>query len=309
MAAIRPRATRRYLGYGLVIDSAMPLPELTEAPEPHGAGPADVTVTLGPIADNGLPPGDTQTLNWLAGDRLWFKLDGVGQFLIEHGRSITIQPEPGCDETSLRVFLLGSGFGGLLFQRDLLVLHGNSVRIGDGCLISVGESGAGKSTLAAGFLARGFDVLADDVVPVDAQGYAVSGFPRIKLWGETAARLGIDTHGLQRILPDLDKFNVPLPNYRPGLRLPVRSIYLLEVSDAPGVRLAPVTGMDRMSALTEHTYRFHFLQEPAQMAAHLRQCSRLAGQTRLVRVTRSSAGFELDALIDAIAADAEWAQA
>ena len=300
-----PGANRRYLGYGLVIDSALPLPELTEATEEYRTAPADVTVALGTIAGNGLPPGDSQTLNWLDPQRLWFRLDGIGEFLIEQGRSILIQPAPGCDETALRVYLLGSGFGGLLFQRDLLVLHGNSVAVGHGCLISVGESGAGKSTLAAGFLARGLDVLADDVVPVDAEGCAVSGFPRIKLWGETARRLGIDTDGFQRILPDLDKYNVPLPNYRPGLRLPVHNIYVLEVSPLPGIRLEQVSGMDRMTELTAHTYRFHFLQEPDQLAAHLRQCSRLAGQARVVRVTRSSGGFELDALIDAILADAE----
>ena len=259
MAVIPPREPRRYFGYGLSIDSDLPLPELTEAPETYGDGLADVTVTLGTISDTGLPPGDTQTLNWLDGRRLWFVLQGIGQFLIEHGRSITIQPEPGCDETSLRVYLLGSGFGGLLFQRDLLVLHGNSVAVGSGCLISVGESGAGKSTLAAGFLARGLDVLADDVVPVDAQGFAVSGFPRIKLWGETARRLGIATGGFQRILPDLDKYNVPLPNYRPGLRLPAHDIYVIEVSPRPGIRLEQVSGMDRMTELTAHTYRFHFL--------------------------------------------------
>ena len=304
MAATLPREPRRYFGYGLIIDSVLPLPELVEISPEECAGPADVTVDLGSIADNGLPAGDTQTLNWLAPQRLWFHLEGIAQFLIEHGRSIRIQPDPGCDEASLRVYLLGSGFGGLLFQRDLLVLHGNSVRIGDACLVSVGESGAGKSTLAAGFLARGLDVLADDVVPVDAYGCAVSGFPRIKLWGETARRLGIETAGLQQILPVLDKYNVPLPRYQAGLRLPVSNIYVLEVSPDPGIRLEPVSGMERIRVLTDHTYRFHFLQEPEQLAAHLRQCSRLAGQARMVRVTRSSEGFELDALLDLIVADA-----
>ena len=112
----------RYRAYGMVIDSAIELPELAAGETGAGEDPVDVEITVGSIASNGLPPGDSQTLNWLDRDRVWFLLDGVGQFLIEHGRSITIEPVAGRDPVALRVYLLGSGFGALLFQRGIVAL-------------------------------------------------------------------------------------------------------------------------------------------------------------------------------------------
>lgn len=295
----------RYRAYGLVIDSAMELPELAAARTEDSDAVADVTIAVGRIADNGLPPGDPQTLNWLDHDRVWFLLDGVGQFLIENGRAITIEPVAGCDPVALRVYLLGSGFGALLFQRGYLVLHANSIRVGEHCLLSIGDSGAGKSTLAAAFLARGYDVLADDVVPVDGAGRALPGFPRIKLWQDSATRLGLSTSGLPRVLPELDKFNLPVPAGDAAHPLPVHAVYHLRARPEPGIVLEPVGGMERLQMLTENTYRFHFLQGMAQRARHFSQCRDLAGRVRMVQVTRSTQGFAIDALVDAIVADFE----
>lgn len=293
-----------YSCYGLNLASDLELPELRESPAPAAPARADVEIRLGAIPPGGLPGGrQLGPYLWVQASALWLEVPGVARFLVSDGQRIVIDPAPGVDEDSVRVFLLGSALGALLFQRGFLVLHGNAIRIGDQCLVCVGHSGAGKSTLAAGFLGRGHQLLADDVVPVDAECRAVPGFPRIKLWRDTTQHLGIDTDPLRRIRPELEKFNYPLAAPYTGEPLPIRWVYILGTHLQPGIQLDAIHGMDRFAPLRRNTYRVRFLEGMALNARHLGLCGQLAGRIHLRRVTRPERGFELDALMDRILDD------
>lgn len=289
--------------YGLRIDSELDLPELQQAP-PDSGGEPEVRIRLGAVKPDGLA--DARQLGpylWAGPRQFWLQVPAVARFLVSDGSEILVDPEPGIDEESLRVFLLGSAFGALLFQRGLLVLHGNAIQIGDQAMVCVGHSGAGKSTLAAAFLQRGYRILADDVVPVDAQCRALPGFPRIKLWQDTASRMQIDTAGLQRIRPEMEKFNFPVMAQFADRALPVRWVYILRGENQPDIRFEPVDGMNRFLPLRANTYRVSFLKGMGLNGEHLRLIGQLAARIRLVRITRPDHGFELDALVDRILAD------
>jgi hypothetical protein len=293
----------RYTAYLLSIDSELALPELLPDPS-TGAREPDVRIRLGDVSPHGLVDGlQLGPTLWANREQLWFQVPHVARYLIQRGDTIRIDPEPGIDEDSIRLFLLGSAFGALLFQRGYLVLHGNAVRIGDQCMVCLGDSGAGKSTLAAGFLQRGFDVLADDVVPVDSGCLALPGFPRIKLWQDTASRLGIDTTNLRRILPDTEKFNYPLASAAAVPPLPVRWVYLLSSGAVDTIRCEPIRGMERFRPLYENTYRVFFLEGMGLEPEHLQLCGQLAGRIHLARVTRPQEGFQLAPLIDLLLTD------
>ena len=294
-----------YSCYGLIIQSDLALPELIGL-ETEPDTPSDVTITLDEVSAAGLCDGkQLGPYLWVSDTALWLEVPHVARFLVVDGQRIVIQPASGIDEDSVRVFLLGSGMGALLFQRGLLVLHGNAIRIGDQCMICVGHSGAGKSALAAGFLKRGYDILADDVAPIDSNVRALPGFPRIKLWQDTANRLGVDTAGLRRIRPELEKFNYPLNNRFTDRPLPVRWIYLLGTHRDPDIHFETISGFERFSPLLENTYRVQFLQSLPLKATHMKNCCDLAGRIHLSRVTRPDYGFSLDALIDGILVDIE----
>lgn len=293
-----------YLAYQLVIESDLALPELPPAATDLAASPVDVRIRLTDVAPDGLPGG--QQLGpflWVTPESLWLEVPRVARFLVQAGNSIRVEPAPGVDEDSVRVFLLGSALGALLFQRGHLVLHGNAIRIGDACMVCVGHSGAGKSTLAAGFMQRGYQILADDVVPVDQQCHALPGFPRIKLWQDVADKLQIDTSSLRRIRPQTQKFNLPLGQQFADQALPIRWVYLLGSDHVEQVSFDPVRGMERFLPLHNNTYRVRFLQGMALKAEHLQLCGQLAGKIHLSRVTRPKTGFGLDALIDHLLAD------
>lgn len=291
-----------YSAYRLRLASDLALPELVPAGDAGGV--PDVEIRSSRVASGGLPEGrQLGPFLWASPGQLWLHVPGIARFLVRDGRRIDVEPEPGADEDSVRVFLLGSALGALLSQRGLLVLHGNAVRIGDQCMVCVGPSGAGKSTLAAGFLRRGHEVLADDVVAVDAQCRALPGFPRIKLWQDVADRLAIDTEPLQRIRPDMPKFNLPVPAAGDGEPLPIRWIYVLGSDHVDDFRFEPIQGMQRFMPLRQNTYRVRFLEGMVLKAEHLRLCGQLAGRVRLARVTRPRLGFALDAMVDRLAQD------
>lgn len=291
-----------HTAYQLKIRSEIALPELLS---PQGIiTEPDVSIRFAAVPQDGLQDGkQLGPFLWASPSSLWLRVPHVAHFLVRNGNEILIDPAPGIDEDSLRVFLLGSAFGALLFQRGYLVLHGNAVRIGEQCMVCVGHSGAGKLTLAMGFAQRGHQVLADDVVPVDAECRALPGFPRIKLWQDVADKLTIDTSKLHRIRPNAEKYHLPVASQENDDALPIRWIYILANDHIDTMKIEPIVGMQRFQPLHNNTYRVRFLNGMALKPEHLKLCGKLAGKVRLARITRPRTGFHLDAMIDAILAD------
>jgi hypothetical protein len=293
----------RYSAYGLEIYSLLALPELGAAGPEDGDLP-DVMIRIAPL------PAIDETrwtrsgpFSWVAEGSYMLEVRGVLRLLVRNGNEIVVEPAPAVDDDSLRGFVLGPGFGALLFQRGYLVLHGNAIRIGDQCLICVGPSGAGKSTVSAMFLQRGYQVLADDVVPVDTQGRALPGFPRIKLWQDAAEHLALETKGLQRVRPMIEKFNVPIAKPYDGPPLPVRWVYILDTERKTEITLETVRGMQRLKPLRENTYSIRMIRSPAAKSEQLKQCSKLAIGIHLSRISRPVGGFSAGKMVDLMLAD------
>jgi len=291
-----------YICYGLTAASDWPLPECLQARQ---CVEPDIRFIRGLVPENGIDSVSNGAYEQSNECEFWLNIEGVARYWIRHGKEIIIEPYPGADEESIRVFLLGSAIGALLFQRGLLLIHGNAIEVDGGCLVCVGGSGAGKSTLAAAFLQQGYRLLADDVVPVTGDGMATPGFPRIKLWGETARQFGIETDGLRRIMPDMDKYNVPLGERFCETPLPVRWVYVLEPSEDEDFKLEPFEGMARFEPLHENTYRVHFLEAMALKPRHLQQVAKLAANIRMAKIRRPVLGFRLEELVRFILDDVE----
>lgn len=290
-----------YQLYQFGISSELRLPELHPSADIEPEVRIRYAVICLPLQDEARQLGPYL---WASATAFYLRVPEVADFLIQNGNEIIIAPHPGIDEDSLRVFLLGSAFGALMFQRRHLVLHGNAVQVGDACLVCVGPSGAGKSTLAAALMQRGHKLLADDVVPVNAQCQALPGFPRIKLWQDSADHLQIATDALAPIRPGLEKFNLPTMSDMAPHPLAIRWVYILSAHNEDTFSFEPIHGMARFQPLRNNTYRLRFLEGMQMQAEHLQLCARLSGQIRLVRITRPKTGFALDELAERILADA-----
>jgi len=291
--------------YQLTACSDLYCPELISIKELNQTSKPDIEIKKGLATRDGLSEADQIGPYLYANEsRLWLKVPDVATFIVEEGKRITYQPVSGIDDQSVRVFLLGSVLGALLMQRGYLVLHGNAFQVGDECVICVGHSGAGKSTLAAAMMQAGYPVISDDVCAINDQGEIIPGFPRIKLWKDTAKKLGIETQGLRKIRPNMEKFDYPLGQQFCQQRLPVKALYVLNSHNEDRFTVQAITKMDKFYAFQQHSYRRPFLV--GKMAhEHIRQCGKFSKKIEMATIRRPSEGFQIDALREFIINDVE----
>jgi hypothetical protein len=283
-----------YVAYGLGIHSALELPELIPGP----ARP-DVIVRLGDLPSVPSTPPDAIGLLRMSADEAWLHWPDVGAILVRRGREITLDPPPGTAEDLLRAYLLGPVLGLLLHQRGLLVLHASAIALDGGVVAFLGQAGHGKSTTAASLHARGYPVVADDVVAVDfgAPGgpAALPGFPQLKLWPDAVTALGETPESLPRVHAGEDK---RVRRVAPAGTAPrsLRRLYVL--TDAEALDLEPLTGHAAVFELLQHSPA---ALEGLDPSGCLAQCARLAAAVpvrRLCRPRRLGGLGELAALVE-----------
>jgi hypothetical protein len=276
--------------------SELALGELTPANDPGDDRPI-VDIRLGAVPEmlEGAPEAQ-HGLQAIGGDAL-LTVTGNARYLIRDGREIIVEPLPGSSERNVRLFLLGSALGVLVYQRGLLPLHANALVIGDGVAAFTGHSGAGKSTLAAHFQAAGYEVLCDDVcvVSFDDAGrpFAWPGLPRLKLWEDAAQQFGHDPAALDRAVDGLEKFHVPIGRPAEVRPVPLRRLYTLARAegDDPG-SITRLRGAEAMNAAMENSYRGIYLATLGATATHFRQCAMLLQHVEVFAATRQW-GFEV----------------
>jgi hypothetical protein len=285
---MRPRPgsvrLRDYSVFGLRIRSELKLPELFRA---ETDAVPDVTIRLGDIDANENQPG----LHALD-DALLFVVADIGRYRVADGRDILVEPQPGVPERNLRLYLLGSVFGVLLHQRELLPLHANAIEIDGKAVAFMGSSGGGKSTLAARFHDRGNRVVADDICVVkvdsDDQAYALPGLPRLRLWQEALEASGRQPSDFERSYvgdENWNKFDVPIrPDTATDRELELGALYLLGQGEEIDIRR--LDGIDAAEALFAHTYRGAFLAATNGGQSHWSSCMRLVRSTPVYCFTR-----------------------
>lgn len=298
-----------FRAYGLLFDSDFPIPEMTAAGSSQGPSSVggDVRIRLGRTPEHLDAPLSRSKDHEEDAERFLMWIEGVGRYLVTGGTEIVVEPAPGADPHEVRVFLLGTGLGVLLHQRGFLVLHASGIGTGDGAVLFAGESGAGKSTLLAELLRRGYRMLVDDVCAISLTSGApptvVPSYPRTRLWGTTAARLSIDTSGLTRTRPQMDKYERQLPDQFWDQTAPLARIYHLTGHDEDGFSLTDLEPMDAFQTVLENTYRERFLDGLARRREHFDLAARVARAAQVIRVRRPIEGFRLQELADLIEED------
>jgi len=273
--------------FGLTIRSDIPLHEL-----PPGEGDADVEVTLAPF-DDAPPPSGTLTVIAAPNEvRGW--IPTAGAFRVRGGREIVIDAMPGADDRSLRLVIVGPLLGVILTQRGHFVLHASTVAIDGSAVAFFGPSGRGKSTLTAALASHGHPLIADDMTVIGVRGdtHTVQpGFPRVKLWPDSAQALAHDAEALPLIHPERTKRSLSLADRFNPDPLPLVRCYLLEDGDAESVDEMPAT--EALLSLVRCTYQANWLHESGAAGTNLLQCGALvrSGVVRRLRRRRSFAAL------------------
>ncbi len=299
-----------YRAFGLTISSELPLPGL-----PASNGTPEVHIRRGIHPEwHGEP-----TIRY--GDRFrirgqeWsvrFKalpFDG----LIRNGNLIQFEADPAHDDVA-SLHVLGSCTGALLFQRGLAPLHGNTLVSPQGAAMVVGRIGSGKSSTTFALLRRGYRLLADDISAVSFESdepalitsavpTVLPGFPRLKLWKATLEHFGCGQQEFQRLRPGMDKFHYPAEEFFCPTPQRLHAIYILQPSDAPGLRIRALSGLAKLEALRSHLYKIKFHDAIRNWPPLLARMCRLADTVRVNIIERPREDMTIDAVADLIERD------
>ena len=232
-------------------------------------------------------------------------MDNVARYYVANGDYILIERESGSADEEVLLFLMGSAMGAILHQRNILPLHGSSIKVHHEGVIFVGPSSIGKSTLAGGFNKRGYPLLADDVCAVTAENgggpHIIPGFPKLKLWADALKKLEKGREGLYRVRLDqaFEKYFVPFDHAGNG-PVPVRSVFILDKTNTDQFEIVSLKGGDKIDPIINNTYRPRFLEGLGGKKEHFRQCAAVAGRAAVMRITRPRKGFRLHELMDLV---------
>jgi hypothetical protein len=293
-----------YYLHGMTVHSEMRLPELL----PCHDGAVDAHIRFQAQKHIPLDQENPWRNYFFAPNQVLLNIKDVAKFFIADGKEILIDPYPQASEKTIRLYLLGSSMGCLLHQRRLLPLHANALQYEKEAVMFMGRSGIGKSTLAAAMKDRGYKVLADDVCAIktfaDNKSVIYPGVPQIKLWKEAAHYLKEDVSLLKRILPDEEKYALPIADAYCSQPLPLRSIYLLDFYDGKELKITALSLMEKLVAIKSNTYRKGMVTKMGIAANHLKMSGELAKGTRIRQILRPQNSLKrINELINAIEDD------
>lgn len=279
------RPSSLHTAFDLTIASEIPLIEL-----PAGDGTPDVRVSIDAV-DCAPPPSDGWSVIAEPGDvRGW--IPSGGAFRVRDGNTIVVDPAPDSDVRALRLGIVGPLLGVILTQRGRFVLHASTVAIDGQAVAFFGPSGRGKSTLTAALTRAGHPLIADDMTVIRTAGdqpVVQPGFPRLKLWPDSAEALQHDVEALPLLHPERTKRSVQLSSGFQTQPLPLSRCYLLEDGDEESVsELAP---KEAVLTLIGHTYQAQWLHQIGASGPNLLNCGALV-RSGVVRRLRRRRTFE-----------------
>lgn len=275
---------KKYRAFGLVVESAFSIAQLPQAAE----GEPDVRIVFRPDLTEAYPPQEQQ---YTSASANYFTVPNLAVMRISGGNLIEIQPFPGCPESHLGVYLMGSCMGAILHQRGVMPLHGSCVTDGKRAILITGDSGAGKSTLAAEFLKQGWRLVTDDVTALsDVNGIPMvqSSYPSQKLWKDALDRYELpreDVHSLY-FTDTREKFGVDVTKFFFDGTAELSLVIRLIAADHPCI-IAPIKGMTKVDQLMQNTYRPRMI-EPGNVQRHFQRCVTLSTKIPMALVIREN---------------------
>ena len=276
---------KHYAYSGLKISSQLPIPEWSVFESSISFQNPDVQIRLGEsIKDKA-----SQKPNFtFKKNQCCFFFPEAGEYTIRSGREIIIKPLPTAKNREIRLFLLGTSWGALNYQRGNTIFHAGAVKIRDQVMAFCGPAQSGKSTLTAWLVKKGYPMVSDDLCRFDVSSKSklliYPSFPRLKLWKDALKALKWDQKKLTRDHFRMDKFHLPQETIDPSSPLPVSTLIILEWGPLNLKRLA---GLDAVESLvSQASYHSELLEPMGQVAAHWERCIRVAQRVSVWKFSR-----------------------
>ncbi|KAF1086083.1 hypothetical protein SPSYN_00821 [Sporotomaculum syntrophicum] len=296
-----------YQLFGIRVRSEIYLPELLPAAFPQDQ--PEVAIILGTVPEKIANPVQKGVNYQIGKGQLIFHVRDVAGFYVSQGNRIVVEPSEGAPGKNVRLYLLGTAFGALLIQREILPLHGSAVAAHGQAVIFTGLSGAGKSSLLAAFRQKGYPFLTDDIVAItiapDGSALVHPSYPQQKLWRDSTEAIGFETESLTPLYTEFgqDKFALPAHQSFWPSPLPLAAIYEIQATECREVTLQPLNSFDKLAVLLKNTYRPYLVDGLGLKAAHFKQCAEVSRLVAIARLIRPLKVFSLPEQVRCIEED------
>ncbi len=264
-----------YTYAGLRVDSQMEILEWAGFERESTSDDADVRFCLDDRVQDGMIPAPDEPL--VSTGEFSFSVPEIASYQVREGREIRVSPAPSAGEREVCLYLLGTAWAALCYQRDLLVLHASAVQVGGEAVAFCASPGMGKSTLAAWLMKAGHALVSDDLTRFEV--LSTGGVlihpsaPRLKLWQDALDALAWNDQNLERDHYRHEKFHLVIQADGSRQPLPLRAVYLLEWGD---LRLSRLTGQSALQRfVAAATYRGALLEPMGKMGIYWQQCLEL----------------------------------
>ena len=293
-----------YFAYNLVIHSELVLPHLpTISPVEKNDKIDHVNISFGKVHSDGIYNPTNIGLYYQSTKQLfWLHVPSIARFLVIEGHQIIIDPIEE-NEDGIRAFLLGTCIGILLRQRNVFLLHGGALKIGEHGVAIIGDAGIGKSTLLGAFFKQRHSILADNLCAIDSQCNLIPGASQIALWPHAMNFLGLASPDHHKIRPCLDKLIIPLKEQYYAEKLPISTLYILKVHEKESIHFSEITGSKKIEYLQKHAYGQPVLNGLWNVREYLNKFFLLANNTNIVCIYRSAFLLQSYQLVDLIERD------
>lgn len=226
----------------------------------------DVTISEGFVPDAISDPRDTGVAFSASPSQFLLKIPNGVRFLVSGGDRITYDRGTASDK-EVALFLLGSAWGALCYQRELLPLHASAVIHREAVHAFTGPSGAGKSTLSAALADRGRSFFTDDVLIIDpaqigGSNNCYSGQKDLKLWKDALKLTNAEKVSAVRDAENFEKFFAVPANASPKSVGELASLSILENNTANiathPFAIEKISGAKSIKQLRNSVYRPRF---------------------------------------------------
>lgn len=250
-----------YRLYGCIIASDLDFPQLVK--EEKSEKP-DITICSGDMPEEIIKKTEDK-IYYEFGDSFSWLANNTCLFYIENGTSITYCLKPEGTIMRLRNYLLGFGMSMVFMQRGEMAIHCSALHNGKEAIVIAGESGSGKSTLTNSYLAKGWKLMADDMVIAKydkEKGTMVyPAFPYQKLCRNVALERGYNLNELIYVNEQKDKFLVP---YRGEFELtakPLKKFIMLGLHHGEEFFAQEIKSINKLKICANNLFLRHLLGE------------------------------------------------
>jgi hypothetical protein len=289
---------------GWRVRSALPLPETVAWLGDNR--PVDIEIQRGSVPDRlGERAAELPYVETAPDGRVLFDATPIARYLITSS-CVVVDAAIESSVPAWRSYLLGPVLAVICYLRGALPLHASALRVAGRAIAIAGKSGAGKSTLAAALSRRGHSLITDDIS-------VCTGFPQrplllptysaLRLNDASLRALGFESKDLAPVSPDLEKYQLPLPQGFDPAPVPLEAVYLIEEAGEDRDIIVEATGTEAFERLTAEIYRPPIGRLLLTKPAFFAMATQLATEVAVRRLLRRPGFSRLEAQAQAIEAD------